>query len=762
MGGGDWQAAVAVQYALAGATLLVALLHLLWWRRRPEERSALWSGLLSLSAAVLLASGAALFDTGALVHVQTLLLVRTAAIAAVTVLAVVATRVGAGLPPARLAVTLMLALYAVRFVLWGTTHLVYAHRVDRDGFPVYGPLVVLSFVPVVLVVVWLTLDAARRSSSALARRALVGSVLAAVLIAAVADTTGSRRLGELLSALWVTPFVAAQGMLVVLRLVSVEASERRLLSRQSALAAFGGRAVGEDDLALLEADAVRVVGELVDAPVSLQRRPLGTHPAAVPQRRLPPGQRQARGVRVGGSREELEASWEGELAPEDVEVVESVLHVLSAGAERAAAEEELRRLAVRDALTGLPNRALLQDRLASALGRAGRTQDVVAVLFFGLDGLKRLNDTAGHAAGDAALVQVGSAVARAARSTDTAARFGSDEFVLLCEGDCPPARLLEIAQHVRAEVARLDLPGPALTASAGIAASPAGEGSPEDLLRDAHAALQRAKERGTGVETFGEGLRRELLERVQLESDLDRDVPDRLEVHYQPVVRTADGRPVSVEALVRWRRDGELLLPGAWLEVAEQTGRIVAVGEAVLRRACADASRLRLPVAVNVSARQLASPGFAELVESLAVPGGVPLVLEVTETAVIADVEGARRLLERVRAAGVRVAMDDFGTGWSSLGMLSRLPVDVLKIDRSFVARVDEPDGRALVETVLLLGTSLGLDVVAEGVETEEQLEVLRSLGCSLVQGFLTGRPQPVERLLAAVADGGATAARGD
>jgi diguanylate cyclase (GGDEF)-like protein len=434
--------------------------------------------------------------------------------------------------------------------------------------------------------------------------------------------------------------------------------------------------------------------------------------------------------------------------------------------ERKRAEVALAHQALHDDLTGLPNRALFLDRLKLALARSERRSSSVAVLFLDLDRFKLINDSLGHEAGDRVLVDVGARLQEALRPGDTVARFGGDEFTALCE-DVPSERaVLMIAERMAEAVgmpfALSDGDETFLTASIGIAMADGSlaDGLAESLVRDADAAMYRAKERGKSrVELFDEKLRERAVQRLSIESALHRALERReLVLHYQPQIDLRSGRVVSWEALVRWDHPEQgLLPPGAFISVAEETGLILEVGIWVLEEACRQAERwTSLPGAVpdpvmgvNLSARQLSQPELLDMVaRALSGAGLAPsrLCLEVTESAVIEDAGDAADTLGALSEMGVRLAIDDFGSGYSALSSLKRFSVDLLKVDRAFVAGLgrDTTDG-PIMAAIIDLTHALGLRAVGEGVERADQLAVLRALGCDVGQGFYFGRPQPPE-----------------
>jgi diguanylate cyclase (GGDEF)-like protein len=408
-----------------------------------------------------------------------------------------------------------------------------------------------------------------------------------------------------------------------------------------------------------------------------------------------------------------------------------------------------------DPLTGLGNRQLLLERTTAALERRGDRH--VALLFLDLDRFKLVNDSLGHEAGDRLLVAIAERLRHCVRPADTVVRFGGDEFAVLCEDLQDPREVDGLVARLTAAVAEpVVVDGAELfpVGSIGVALANGHDDSAARLLREADAAMYRAKEAGGGAARFDEEMRRGALRRLALEAELQRALRDgELETYYQPVHRLDAGRAlVAVEALVRWNHpDRGLLAPAEFIPVAEETGLIRRVGAVVLEQACAQLARwtaaggpaATLELAVNVSPRQLSDPDIIDLVQRTLTAHGIAparLCLEITESALVGPEVDAR--VRALKELGVRIAVDDFGTGWSSLANLGRLPVDVLKIDRSFVGQMDsDPQARRIVVAVLGLARSMGLATVAEGVERPAQSRALAELGCELAQGFGFCRP---------------------
>jgi diguanylate cyclase (GGDEF)-like protein len=420
-----------------------------------------------------------------------------------------------------------------------------------------------------------------------------------------------------------------------------------------------------------------------------------------------------------------------------------------------------RRVALHDPLTGLPNRVLLLDRLAQALERSRRRANRVAVLFLDLDRFKVVNDSLGHDVGDRLLIATAHRMTAALRPGDTATRFGGDEFVVVCEEIESAREAVEIADRLAAVLLEpFDVGGREIfvTVSVGVAISSSEDDHPNSLIRDADAAMYLAKSRGRArVEVFDSRLRADAIERLDTENDLRRAI-DRGElcVFYQPVIDITSGTVSGCEALVRWQHpERGLVPPASFIPLAEETGLIPRLTQCVLEQACEQLAEWQslgnLPesfaVAVNLSAREVAEPGLVETIADVLARHDVDarrLCLEITETALLHDIDAALAALARLRRLGVRVALDDFGTGYSSLSYLRRLPVDVLKIDRSFIGRLGyDGKDRAVVAGMIDLAHALNLTVVAEGVETNVQLTELVQLGCDAAQGWYFSASKP-------------------
>ncbi len=457
--------------------------------------------------------------------------------------------------------------------------------------------------------------------------------------------------------------------------------------------------------------------------------------------------------------------------------------------ERKGLEEQLAHQAFHDSLTGLANRALFRNRIEHALARMRRQRRPIAVLLLDVDGFKNVNDSLGHAFGDAFLVAIAERLRGLLRPSDTPCRLGGDEFAVLIEDLAEAVDATLVAERILEALREpfvIEGKEVVATASLGvtIAEAPrAGEGAPpaargaDDLLRNADVAMYTAKSRGRNrCELFKPSMHQAMLDRLDLEADLRRAV-DRGEfvLQYQPTVALATGRIAGMEALVRWNSpERGLVPPGMFIPVAEDTGLIVPLGAWVLEEACRQAvawkhefgAEAPLTMSVNLSARQLQDDRLVDTVADILSRTGIrpeEVVLEITESAVMADAEAMTARLHELKGLGVRLAIDDFGTGYSSMSYLCSFPIDILKIDRSFVHGVrNEPQKMGIVRAIVELGHILDLQTVAEGIELDEELQELRALHCDLGQGFWFARPLTVEQAVGMLTEQVAARRRGE
>ena len=451
--------------------------------------------------------------------------------------------------------------------------------------------------------------------------------------------------------------------------------------------------------------------------------------------------------------------------PGDIDFAKALANVLADALERQRTEDAIHHRALHDPLTGLPNRLLFLDRLEHTLKRLRRAQrSLAAVLYLDIDHFKLVNDSMGHHAGDELLAAVAARLKHALRPSDTVARFGGDEFGLVLEEISTERDAVAAAERIAAVFARPFVMGADehfVTTSIGIALAEGGE-APDELIRDADAAMYRAKERGRArYELFDEMTRGRAIARLRVENDLRRAVErDELRLVYQPMVSLRDESIVSVEALIRWDHPQRgLISPDEFIPVAEETGLIERIGHWVLDRACRQAAQWArahqdaapIGISVNLSPLQLAQRGFPDVVADVLHGSGLDpasLSLEITETVLLDEADVIAENLLALKSLGVGLVLDDFGTGYSSLSYLTRLPLDALKVDRTFVDGLGtEPSDSTITEAIVGMARALSLTVVGEGIETDVQASELRRLRCSLGQGNLFSAPVPATEI---------------
>ncbi len=664
---------------------------------------------------------------------------------------------------------------ALGAALWLVSDLVMALVVDADGLT---PLLDVGWLVgglLLAAAAWSPLTPPRASDARPVDRVRMGIVLSALLVAPVLEVVAW------LGGADTDPLSMLAATVVLLVLVHVRAD--RLLRAQAELhEVIRSRARYSEALAAHSSDAVVVLDEqgrlTRDAPLfaalahdpraavagadvlSLTSGQDGEEARAAFERALlAPGRvvtSELRGRVRDGQQAWLGVRLVNLLADPDVR---GVVVTIADVTDRRRAEEDLAHQAFHDSLTGLPNRALFDDRVTQALHRAARSGIEPAVLYVDLDGFKTVNDTLGHPAGDQLLREVADRLRWATRTGDTVSRLGGDEFAILVERGHDPAEDAAAMAHRLLEALAVPVPIDGepvrVSGSVGIALGD-GQATAASLLRDADIAMYRSKQAGKSCATvFQPHMRSAVLERMRLQTDLvDALAAEQFRLVYQPVVALSDGRVVGFEALLRWDHPTlGAVPPGTFVPIAEDSGLIEPIGRWVLGEAARTAagwqrahpSPVPLTMAVNVSARQISSGLLTDQVVAVLAETGVDpssLLLEITETVLVEDPERAAECLRQLHARGVRLAIDDFGTGWSSLSYLRQFEVDVLKIDRSFIASITDPDEAPdIVHGLVELGRTLGLEIIAEGVETELQRDRLRAERCDLVQGYLFSRP---------------------
>ncbi len=505
-----------------------------------------------------------------------------------------------------------------------------------------------------------------------------------------------------------------------------EAKLERNLAQQTAVARLGRLALEGEDLRTLLQETVMIGRTVLGADLSAtitassDGHGLGAGPAGLEGLRVSIGSQQA----ALGEMRVLRPTGEAPFAPDEIAFLEATANVLADAIERRRAEEEMRRQGLHDPLTGLPNRTLFMDRLSLALNQAIRRKTSVAVLFLDLDRFKLVNDSLGHSAGDELLCLLAARLNAVLRPGDTVARFGGDEFCVICDDLADPEMAINIAQRMTAALASPFTLGTSeqfVAASVGIAVATDLARTAEDLVGEADAAMYRAKENGHGgFELFDAVMRSHASERLRVENDLRRalELGDELIAHYQPIVTLDGGEIIGVEALARWNHPERGLVPPVdFIPVAEESGAILAIGAHVLRLACAEGARWNaaidrpLSVSVNLSLRQVASPGIVATVAAVLAETGLDpaaLTLEVTEGVLVTESEATAQTLVDLKALGPRLVLDDFGTGYSSLAYLRRFPIDGLKIDRRFIAAMDtSTQDQTIVEAIVNMAAGL-------------------------------------------------------
>ena len=712
-----------VQCLMAGVVVGLVVVEAGAWRGDPRRSEGRWASWWALTlGAVCLLNG--LYGVLTEADERAVLFARFVAFAAAVILALPTVRACTSGPTVRVAGTALLAWFAAAGVLWWTSPLLLT-GVRPDALPVYGPLLpAVELVPITVVGLYV-FRAVRGLEVTTAGAVMAGGAVLAVIGVVASSALPAAPATELVRGLWVVPLVAGLEVLATARARAVRrAADQRARMRDAIASVSNAAWLAHDPVDLLETARLQCQEVLGDPSVRGTLRPLSRDRYVT----------------------EFYSADGRPMLPDEQTFLRDLARVVSNAAERHALTGKLREAAFTDALTGLHNRPALDRRLTAVLDKAEVECTRVAVLFCDLDGFKHANDLRGREWGDRLLRRVAGQLTDVVGAEAFVARHGGDDFVVVIERAPDDTELLALARRVHRRFDYLKHRVPTTPLTVGVAAWRPGEVKDVDaLVRGADLAMVAAKRSGKGAAFYDDALRSEFHERTTKRYELEAAIAaGDIVVHFQPLTDAGTLEVVGLEALSRWRRDGELLLPAQWLPLAEETGLIVEIGRQVFAAARAASEKYELPVAVNVAARQLDEPDFVRHVEQSWGQGAWRrLTIEVTESALLHDDAHARAALATLAARGVRIALDDFGTGYNSLSRLAELPVHVLKVDRSFVHRSGTPSGAAVLRAVLAVARAHGLDVVAEGVERAEELTTLVNMGVETVQGFMLGRPAP-------------------
>lgn len=709
------------QCIAAGLVAGLCVLHTVWRRDGADNEHSRWTLIWSIAlAAVFLCDALALASTGSPWH-DPLLVLAAVALAVALVLALPVARSYAGGPSFRIYLALATAGFAVHVALL-VAGLVTARTEPRTTALHTTGGVVSFLLPAAVVGVYLAVSL-RRTPSRQTRRALTGAASLSVVLLGVSYLAPSATVRTAMASAWLVPLIIALEVLALRRI------------------RYGQR-LAEQQRAMRDAQArVSNLAWYVRDPHALLRR-------AEDEARELLGDPSIRGTIRTLSRGRFVTDLSPyplvSIDPGDRKLLVALANIVSSAAERQALADRLSRAAFSDTLTGLPNRNAIDEHLVSALERGSVERSRVAILYADLDGFKRANDQYGHAWGDRILALAAAHLRRTVGDDAFVARLGGDEFVVVLERAGDDEDLLHLARRIRGSFPRTAQARPLPRISVGVTASvPSDTIDAEALTRCADIAMLEAKRHKTGVMLFDKRLE----DQVAAENRLHREINTAVQeaqfcVHFQPIVDTTTLAVLGLEALARWEFDGVLREPREWIDYAESSGLIVAIGNMTFRKAFAATERFDLPVAINLSARQLAEPSLIdELTAAWGMRDWSMLTVEITEGALLQDEQLAVSVLGRLRGRGARIALDDFGTGYNSLARLALLPVDILKIDQSFIRDMASPAGLAVLRAIVALAGAHGLEVVAEGIEQVSELEALVSLGVRRAQGNMLGRP---------------------
>ena len=709
------------QCIAAGLVAGLCVLHTIWRGDDPGNQHSRWTLIWSMAlAAVFLCDALALASRGTVWH-DTFTALAALALAVALVLALPVASSYADGPSYRVYLALASAGFAVHIALIMSGAVTTRTEPPSTALETTGGA--LSFLVPAAVVGTYLLVSLRRTPSERTRRGLVGAASLSVALLAASHLAPSENVRTALTSAWLVPLIIALEILALRRI------------------RYGQR-LAEQQRSMRDAQArVSNLAWYVRDPHALLRR-------AEEEARALLGDPTIRGTIRTLSRGRFVTDLSPDtlvgLAPGDRKLLVALANIVSAAAERQALADRLSRAAFSDALTGLANRNAIDEHLVNALERGSVERSRVALLYADLDGFKRANDQYGHAWGDQILVLAAAHLRQAVGDDAFVARLGGDEFIIIVERAGDDDALVRLARRIRDDFPRTSQARPIPRISVGItAAVPTDTIDAEALTRCADIAMLEAKRVKAGVMVFDKRLADQVAAETRLHREINAAVQaEQFCVHFQPIVDTTTLAVLGLEALARWECGGRLREPKEWLDYAETSGLIVAIGNMTFRKAFAATERYDLPVAINLSARQLAEPS---LVDDLTAAWGTRdwslLTLEITEGALLQDEQQAVSVLGRLRSRGARIALDDFGTGYNSLARLGTLPIDILKIDQSFVRDIASPAGLAVLRAIVTLADAHGLDVVAEGIEQVSELEGLVSLGVRRAQGNMLGRP---------------------
>ncbi|MDQ0374488.1 putative bifunctional diguanylate cyclase/phosphodiesterase [Cellulomonas humilata] len=706
-----------LQLLAAGLVAGFCALQWVWWRGEVRPASAAWSLAWSLVMSLILLAGGlfALTTPGSVRDV--LVFVHAQLVAAFLVMAIPTTRAIAGGPKIRYWLWASIALFLARAGLWWVP-------VDRYIADADVLAAALLLIPTAVVVSYVVVAVGRTQLTAFGSLLVVaGAESLAIFTAGV--IVHDHTLGAMFGALWAIPMAVGIEVLALNRLRDAQDAAARQNRMRDALARLANSAwfvKDADGLLLTARDEARII--LRDPSIEGSLRPIARDRFVT----------------------ELFSSDKVEHSPQARTFLIDLAQIVSAAAERYQLSERLHVTAFADPLTRLPNRRAVEEHLLAMLERANVERTRVSLIYCDLDGFKRVNDSFGHAHGDALLVRVSDYLRHALTEYDSyVGRVGGDEFVIVLARAPQDVDLVVIARSIREGF--IDRNGGSRPArlTVGVATWLPGDVVDADaLVRHADTAMLEAKRSRSGFRVFDRALRRRVEAERHQRAALEEAVAEgHFTAYFQPIVDAETLEIVQVEALARWDHHGHLILPADWLELAEESGLIVPIGLDILRQARRALERFQMPVSVNIAARQLAEPDALEQIETAWGDAfWEHLTLEITESALV-QTSSAVPVLSELRARGARIAVDDFGTGYSSLARIARLPVDELKIDRSFVRDMGTERGRGVVRAIVALASTHGLAVVAEGVETPHQLTALAEMGVTRVQGNFLGRAAP-------------------